>query len=305
MPGSGLDVVTGAFGYTGKYIAWRLLAMGRRVRTLTGHPNRPNPFRGGVEVASLAFEDPAQIAEGLRGATTLYNTYWIRFAHGELTFERAVENTKRLLRAAEVAGVRRVVHISIANASVESPLPYFRGKGLIEEAIKGSGMSHAILRPTVIFGPEDILINNIAWCLRRFPAFAVPGSGVYRLQPVFVEDVADLAVTAGQGRDNVVVDAVGPETLTFLDLVLAIRDAIGSRSRVVRVPAVVAYGLAWLTGLVVRDVVLTWDEISGLMESLLVSLKPPTGKTRLSAWLAANGKTVGVRYASEVLRHYR
>ena len=305
MPGSGLDVVTGAFGYTGKYIARRLLAMGRRVRTLTGHPNRPNPFGGGVEVASLAFEDPAQIAEGLRGAATLYNTYWIRFAQGELTFDRAVENTKRLLWAAEEAGVRRIVHVSIANASVESPLPYFRGKGLIEEAIKGLGMSYAILRPTVIFGPEDILINNIAWCLRRFPVFAVPGSGAYRIQPIFVEDMADLAVRLGRGDDNAVVDAVGPEIFAFRDLVRVIRDSIGSQACILRVPPRLTYGLARVTGLLVRDVVLTWDEILGLMESLLVSLTPPTGTTRLGAWLAANADTVGVRYASEVLRHYR
>ena len=300
-----MDVVTGAFGYTGRYITARLLACGKRVRTLTGHPARPNPFGGAVEVAPLDFGNPGQLTRSLRGAETLYNTYWIRFPHGAATYEKAVENSRMLFRAAREAGVRRLVHISITQASQDSPFAYFRGKGLVEEALRESGLSHAILRPTVVFGPEGILINNIAWLLRRFPVFAVPGRGDYRLQPVFVEDVAELAVAAGDSRDNLILDAVGPETFTFDELVRLVARAVGSRARLVHLPPGLALWLSRLVGLFVGDVVLTREEVDGLMANLLVSDAPPTGRTRLSNWLARNADQVGGRYASELDRHYR
>ncbi len=300
-----LNVVTGAFGYTGKYITRRLLAMGRRVKTLTGHPNRPNPFGEQVSVAPFNFDHPDELVKSLRGATTLYNTYWVRFPHGAVTFDTAVENTQTLIRAAKEAGLRRIVHVSITNASSDSPLPYFRGKGRLEEAVMESGLSYAIIRPTVIFGAEDILINNIAWLLRRFPVFAVPGTGDYRLQPIFVEDMAEIVVRAGQQDENLVIDAVGPEVFTFNELVRLIAGTVSSRARIVHVPPGLALFLSRLIGYIVQDVVLTRDEVAGLMAGLLVSEQPPTGHTRLSDWLAENANRVGAKYASELNRHYR
>ncbi|HYG57273.1 MAG TPA: NAD(P)H-binding protein, partial [Symbiobacteriaceae bacterium] len=197
-----LHVVTGAFSYTGKYITRRLLDRSIQVRTLTGHPNRPNPFGQAVEAVPYAFDQPARLVESLRGASTLYNTYWVRFPYGDASYEQAVRNTETLFRAAREAGVRRVVHVSIANADPASPLPYYAGKGRLEEALASSGLSYAILRPTVVFGREDILINNIAWLLRRFPIFGVPGSGDYGIQPIYVEDLADLAVAAAGRKEN-------------------------------------------------------------------------------------------------------
>ncbi|MDI6630951.1 MAG: NAD-dependent epimerase/dehydratase family protein [Bacillota bacterium] len=299
------NVVTGAFGYTGKYIARRLISLGKRVKTLTGWPNRPNPFGGTVSVAPFNFDRPEELVKSLRGATTLYNTYWIRFPRGRLTYEKAVANTKTLIAAAREAGVRRFVHVSIVNAAPESPLPYFRGKGILEQELISSGLSYAIIRPTVIFGPEDILINNIAWLLRRFSVFAVPGDGRYRLQPVFVEDVAALAVDAGQREENVVIDAVGPEVFTFDELVKLIAEKIGSKARIVHAPPSLAYLFSKLIGYLVRDVVITRDEIKGLMMGLLVSGGPATGRVRLSDWLAENAGRVGAGYASELGRHYR
>jgi len=300
-----LNVVTGAFGYTGKYITRRLLSTGKRVRTLTGHPNRLNPFGEQVSVSPFSFDDPAELTESLRGATALYNTYWVRFSRAQVTFDQAVENTKALIKAAEEAGVRRIVHVSITNASEDSPLPYFRGKGLLENAIIHSGLSHAIVRPTVIFGAEDILINNIAWLLRRFPVFAVPGSGDYRMQPVFVEDVAEIAVNAAHRDEDVVVDAVGPDTYTFDELVRLIADKIRSKARIVHVSPALALFFSRMAGYLVNDVMLTRDEVEGLMANLLVSDGPPTGQTRLGDWLDENAESVGAKYASELKRHYR
>jgi NADH dehydrogenase len=303
--GSEWSVVTGAFGYTGKYITRRLLAMGHKVLTITGHPDRPNPFGHRVVAAPFNFNDPDELARTLRGATTVYNTYWVRFNHSGVTYDQAVENTRVLIKAAEAAGVKRFVHISITNASTDSPLPYFKGKGLLERDIRNSSLSYAIIRPTVIFGREDILINNIAWLLRRFPVFAIPGAGDYRLQPVFVEDLAGLAVEAAHQPDNMIIDAAGPEVYRFVELVEMIKDKIQSRAKIVHVRPGLAHLLSRAIGAMVKDVVLTGDEIKGLMANLLVSDHPPTGRTRLSEWIEQNSSTLGVHYASELNRHYR
>jgi len=300
-----MDVVTGAFSYTGKYITRRLLAMGREVITLTGHPHRENPFGDKVKAFPFNFDKPRELTESLQGATTLYNTYWIRFPRGEVTFDKAVENTRILINAAEEAGVQRLVHLSITNASQDLPLPYFRGKGLVEKAIMHSKLSYGIIRPTVIFGAEDILINNIAWLLRSFPVFAIPGRGDYEVQPIFVEDVAKIAVGAGQEVDNLIADALGPEGYTFNELVRLIAEKVGSRARMVHIPPGLMLLLARLIGLVVKDVVLTRDEILGLMMNLLIAEGPPTGSTRFSRWLEENAATAGAKYASELRRHYR
>lgn len=300
-----VSAVTGAFGFTGKYITRRLLTMGERVRTLTGHPDRPNPFRGQIEIASLAFDRPAELVKTLRGASTLYNTYWVRFERGSVTFHGAVQNTLTLFHAAREAGVQRIVHVSITNPSLDSPLPYFRGKAILEEALKESSLSHAIIRPAVIFGREDILINNIAWLLRKFPILAIPGDGQYRLQPIYVEDMAEIAVNAGSEARNVALDAVGPEIYTYEALVSLIANVVGRRARLFRVSPTLVLVLARMVGVIVNDVVLTRQEMSGLMADLLVSGAPPTGRTKLSEWLRENAATLGVRYASELERHYR
>ena len=299
-----LNVVTGAFGYTGKYITRKLLSIGKKVKTLTGHPNRPNPFGNQISVAPFHFDNPAELTRALRGATTLYNTYWVRFPYGQVTYDTAVANTKILINAAKKAGIRRIVHISITNASEESPFPYFRGKGILEKAVIHSGLSYAIIRPTVIFGHEDILINNIAWFLTKFPVFAIPGDGDYRLQPVFVEDVAEIAVNAGQLNDNMIVDAVGPEIFRYEELIRLIADRVQSKARIIHLKPGLALFLSKFIGYMVKDVVLTRDEVEGLMENLLVSKNPPTGKTRLSEWLTQNA-SIGTSYASELARHYR
>lgn len=299
-----LDVVTGAFGYTGRYITTRLLAEGRRVRTLTGHQDRPDPFGGQVQVLPYDFETRSKLVEHLRGASTLYNTYWVRFPRGEVTFERAVSRSLTLIEAAREAGVGRIVHVSITNPSEDSTFPYFRGKARVERAIREADLGSAIVRPTVIFGREDILINNIAYLLRRLPVFGIPGSGAYRIRPVSVDDVADLCLRVGRARTDQVVDAVGPETFTFEQLVRLIARTVGSRARIVRVPVAAALAAASVIGRLVGDVLVTRDELGGLMAELVSTDGPATGTVRLSEWLDRNADSVGKRYASEFSRHY-
>jgi NADH dehydrogenase len=297
--------VTGAFGFSGRRIAEKLLLRGEMVRTLTNHPQAESPLFGRVQVCPLDFTDSLQLTESMRGASVLYNTYWIRFAYGGLSHERAVENTKTLIRAAEAAGVKRIVHVSISNPSIDSRLPYFRGKAEVEQAIQSSSMSYAILRPAVLFGEGDILINNIAFMLRRFPLFAIPGSGEYHVQPIFVDDLAELAVDGGQRLDSYTVDAVGPESYTYGDLVKLIRSAAGSKSLMVHLPPAVVRLASGVLGAILKDVVLTEDEIKGLMDDLLVSDAPPSGRTSLEVWIKSHSEMIGKSYASELARHYR
>ena len=297
-------VITGALSYTGKYATRILLDRGYRIRTLTYHPERESPFGDKVQVFPYNFEHPERLTDTLQSVSTLINTYWVRFPCGKSTFETAVENTRTLIRAAKDAGVRRIVHVSIANPSLESSLGYYKGKAQLEQAVVASGLAYSILRPTVIFGLEDILINNIAWFVRHFPVFAIPGDGRYRVRPIYVEDMARLIAGAVEQEGNTVLDAVGPDTYTFEELVTLIAAELGRRTRVVHVPMQAAYLATRMVGWLVGDVVLTWEEYQGLMAGLLAPQGPSTGETCLSQWLAANREQLGKQYASEVARHY-
>ncbi len=297
-------VITGAFSYTGKYATRILLDRGYRIRTLTYHPERENPFGDKVQVFPYNFDNPGRLTETLRGASTLINTYWVRFPRGKSTFETAVQNTRTLITAAKEAGVCRIVHVSIANPSLQSPLCYYKGKAQLEQSVVESGLAYTILRPTVIFGLEDILINNIAWFVRHFPIFAIPGDGRYRIRPIYVEDMARLIVNAVKQEGNTVLDAVGPETYTFEELVRLISDQLGRRTSVIHVPTLAAYIATRVAGWFVSDVVLTWEEYKGLMAGQLAPEGSSTGETLLSQWLATNREPVGKQYASEVARHY-
>jgi uncharacterized protein YbjT (DUF2867 family) len=297
-----LHVVTGAFGFSGKYIARRLLDAGHHVRTLTNSPERRNPFGDAIEVYPLDFKHEDQLADSLRGAKILYNTYWVRFNHANFQHSEAVENTLTLFRAAKKAGVARVVHVSITNPSEDSKLEYFRGKALLERALIESGLSHAILRPAVLFGREDILINNMAWTLRKTPIFFIFGKGSYRLQPIYVDDLAKLAVEQGRNSENCVINAIGPETFTYRELVRTLAEIIGKRRLMLSVPPSIGYLGGTVLGWFLHDKIFTWQEIEGLMSDLLHVDALPAGETKLTDWARQHADQLGVRYASELAR---
>lgn len=297
-----LHAVTGAFGYSGRYIARRLLAEGQPVITLTNSPHRAGELAGKVRAFPLRFDRPDELEESLRGARVLYNTYWVRFNHRLFTQAEAVRNTRTLLDAAKRAGVERIVHVSITNPSEDSPLEYFRSKAVLERALRESGLSYAILRPTVLFGREDILVNNIAWALRHLPFFGVFGDGCYRLQPIYVDDLAELAVFHGSRGEDTVVEAIGPEIYAYRDLVRTIAAGIGVRRPIVSVPPRVGLWAGRVIGALVGDVMITREEIEGLMRELLYVEATPVGHTRLSEWVSENRAALGARYASELAR---
>jgi NADH dehydrogenase len=299
-----VDVVTGAFSYSGRFIAAQLLQRGRDVRTLTNHPKSDDPLAPRITAYPLDFEDGDRLVAALTGADTLYNTYWVRAPRGSLTHRVAVENTRRLIAAARRAGVRRIVQTSIANPTASSS-SYYRGKAALEEAVRSSGLSYAIVRPALLFGEGDVLINNIAWLLRHLPIFAIPGDGRYHLQPIHVKDHAGLLVEVGAQPANVVVDSAGPEIFTFDELVHLLRRAMGLRTLVVHVPPILAMAGASVAGRLVHDILLTREELDDLMHDILLSHEPPRGTTRLTDWLLLHRDDVGRHYSSEVERHYR
>jgi NADH dehydrogenase len=298
------DLVTGAFSFTGRAIAGQLVGEGREVVTLVRRP-APADADPRIRALTFAFDDPAALATAFAGVDTFYNTYWIRFERSGLTFDEINRRTGLLLAAAVHAGVRRIVHVSVVNAATDAPTKYFVAKARLDDVVRGSGLSHAIVRPTLTYGPGDILVNNLSWVLRRFPMFAIPGDGEYRLQPVHVEDVARIAIAAGRQPGDVDVDAAGPEILTFDRFVRLLAAAVGSQTRLFHAPHQVSWVGAQVLGALVRDVMLTRDEITELTASLLVSSRPPLGRIGLSAWAAAHADELGRSYHSELDRHFR
>lgn len=294
--------ITGAFGYSGRYIARALLARGEEVVTLTNSAARVGELQGRIPAYPLCFDAIDQLAKSLQGVDVLYNTYWVRFNDRHFTHAEAVRNTRALFEAARRAGVRRIVHVSITNPSRHCGLEYFEGKAELEESLANTGIGHTILRPTVLFGREDILINNIAWTLRRFPFFPVFGGGNYRIQPIHVEDLARLAIEGGSATGNHIVNAIGPETFTYRGLAEAIGSALGLRVRVIPINPRIGYACGKLIGFCMHDRFITWEEVLGLSRELLYVDTAPSGTTRLTDWMVKNAAILGRRYASELRR---
>jgi NADH dehydrogenase len=300
-----LHAVTGAFSFTGRFIARELLARGHRVRTLSRRDDPAHPLAGAVDVAPLQFADAGALARSLHGVDVLFNTYWVRFPRGSMAWADVLWNTRVLLGAARRAGVRRVVQLSVTGCAEDSPLAYYRMKALAERELRDCGVEWAVVRPTLIFGDGDILLNNIAWVLRRMPVFLVAGSGAYRVQPVAAEEVARLAVEAGlAGPSGAVLDAAGPRAHPFIELVRLVRAAVGSRALVVRAPAAVTVGAARVASVVLHDELLTRAELDGVMGELLCGRDGPGGGAALGDWLARAAPALGRTYVSERRRNW-
>ena len=299
-----MDVVTGSFGFIGKYITQELLDRGRAVKTVTTHTEKPNPFGDKVRAESYNFENPDKLTATLSGCDTLFNTYWVRFNYQGWSFDKALKNTETLFQCAKNAGVKKIVQISVTNPAEDDDLPYYRGKALQEAALKESGLDHAIVRPTLVFGAEDILVNNIAWTIRKFPLVPVFGDGKYSVQPVFVGDLAAIAVDLSESAGAQTIDAIGPETFPYEAFLRLIARELNRKTVFVHTSPTIGIFLGKVIGLFVRDVVLTRDELRGLMENKLTSTQEPNGNTSFSEWLREHKHLVGRMYTSELNRHF-
>ncbi|MCK4910906.1 MAG: NAD(P)H-binding protein [Thermodesulfovibrionales bacterium] len=305
MPELQTHAVTGALGYSGRYIAQRLLDKGHDVISLTSSSRKDSSLAEKIDTRPFHFDEPDKLTKALQGVSVLYNTYWVRFNHEMFTHSDAVRNTLVLFESAKQAGVERIVHISITNPSAESNLEYFREKAVLEKALIETGISYAILRPAVIFGKEDILINNIAWFLRNFPVFGVFGDGEYKIQPIYVDDLAGLAIDHGERRENIIVNAIGPETFTYKGLVEEICRALGINRKIMSISPWLGHLVAKIIGRLVGDVIVTRPEIEGLMSNCLYVDSTPTGTTALSKWARENAGLLGKHYHNELARRRR
>ena len=298
-----VHVVTGAFGYSGRWIAKELLSRGKRVRTLTNAKGRDDPFQGRVEVLPIDFSNHKSLVSSLKDADVLYNTYWVRYKDrkGGYAHEVAVENIRRLFLAAEEAGVKRVVHFSLAHPHKAPDWSYFRGKVQVEKILTESNLSYAILRPTVFFGGErDVLINNMSWLIRKFPVFGIFGIGNYPIQPIHIEDVARVAVDQGEIVENSVLDVAGPETFTYKEYVILIAKSIGVRRLIIPLPPIIGWSFGKVIGVILQDRVITRAEIKGLMSGLMATDARPLGRIKFSEWVAVNGGGLGLNYHNDL-----
>jgi len=299
-------LITGASGFIGGAIADRLIERAE-IRSLTSHPAK-NRFGDRVRSFAYDFAQPARMADAFHGADVFVNSYYVRFNYGKWTFDRAVECSRHLIALARDAGVRKIVHVSVSNASEQSDLPYYRNKARIEQLVDRSGVPYTILRPAIVVGGGDILVNNIAYFLRRLPVFTIFGRGGYRVQPITLDAFADVGVEAiGGGHQNETLAVAGPRDWRFLEMVRAIRTAVRSRAAIVPAPAWLALPGLRIAGVFLRDVVLTPDEIKGLTREYLCADRPVRRGADFDAWLAlpAVAASLGRRYASELARHFR
>ncbi|MBV43918.1 MAG: epimerase [Euryarchaeota archaeon] len=299
----GLQIVTGAFGYSGRWVAHQLLTEGARIRTLTNAVGRDDPFDGRIEVHPLDFQDRTSLVESLRGADVMYNTYWVRYNRksGGYDHSTATENCRRLFRAASEAGVRRVVHFSVARPEEAPGWSYFRGKVEVERDLRKSGLSYAIIRPTVLYGGKrNVLINNMAWLIRKSPVFGVFGWGEYPIQPIHVRDSARIAIGLGKGNEDVTRDAAGPETYTYREFVGLIARSMGVRRLIVPVPPIMGWAAGRAFGAILKDDVITRAEIRGLMQGLVASNEEPLGESLFSEWIAQKGPELGRHYHNDL-----
>ena len=294
-------VVTGAFSYTGAAVARELIDRGWKIHTLT---NRRLPEdAAGITVAPLRFEAD-HLAHELDGADLFVNTYWVRLPARGQDFDTAVERSGMLIRAAVGAGVGRLVHVSVSNAAAGRALGYYGGKAKVEEVVRAAGLSYAIVRPTLVVGPNDVLTNNIAWFLRRFPFFLLPRGGRCRLSPVTLDDTARIIADAAERGDDAEMDAAGPDTMTFAEYARSLARACGVRRLFLSAPDILALGLLWVAGCLLRDVVLTREELLGLEQELLFTHAPPLGRESVPDWLMRNGAGLGRSYINDMHRHF-
>ncbi len=292
------DVVTGAFGYSGAAIAAELLRRGRAVRALTNHPDPQQGEGTQIQTWPLEFTD-GNLRSCLRGVDTLYNTYWARFPATGTPFTEAVANSRALFSVAAQVGVRRIVHVSITHPDLESPYPYFRGKAMVEQDLVASGVPYAIARPAFLFGARPVLINNMAWACRHLPLVPVGDGGRYIVRGIHVNDLAALCADLADGPAGTVLDAVGPDRITFRELLEQVRDVVSPRTAIVSVPGRMLTAAADMLALVLRDQILTRDEYQAMAAGLADSQGTTTGSTRFTDWIHQAGPGLGHQYIND------
>ena len=252
---------------------------------------------------------PDALTSALEGADILACAYWTRHNRPPvghrgpwLSHAEATERTGMLVESALAAGVSRLVWTSIANPGLDPDLSYYAGKAQVERFVKESGIPYAVLRPACFFGPGGLLIENIAWAVRHLPVFPIPSGDPYHVRPIHVDDYAQLVADACRGTDTFTQDATGPDRIEFQELIRYIARTINARTQIVRLPIGVCHFLYGAASHLMRETILTLDELKGLSRNRLDSQEPPSGSISLTAWIKENAETIGSRFLREPRR---
>lgn len=306
------NLVTGSFSFSGKFITNELLKTGERVETFTNHPVTTNPNYSKITIKQYVFNDFNALVENFKGVDTFFNSYWIRFPYGSTSWMDAIRYSKDLFKACKLAGVKKIVHISVTNPKINSPYAYFKGKAIVEDLLKKSGVPYTILRVAWMFEEGDILTNNIAWILRHMPIFGIFGKGEYKIQPVSLKTLGKVAIENRYLGDktiniNKTIDVIGPETLTYKEYVSLINRTIHAKTILFPFPwfaIQIPIFVSKVIGFALHDRLLTKDEIYSLKDNLLLTDSPPIGNVSFKKWLEKNKNNIGLKWANEVKRHY-
>ena len=241
--------IAGGSGFIGRAIARRLASTGEiKVRVLTRNPDtaRARLELPGVEFVRGDVGNPATLKDALAGASAIvdavqFDGYPIENPRRGFTFERIdYGGAAALIAAARQAGVAQFIYVSGAAADENSTHPGFRAKGRAERAIRESGLSYTIFRPSLVYGREDKVVNGLARAIRFAPVMGVPGTGRQNVQPVLVDDLAACVALAVSGRGrNQTYDIGGPDLMTFDEMMKVIMDASGHRRLLFHIPEAV------------------------------------------------------------------
>lgn len=281
---SRLVTIYGGSGFIGRYIARRMAREGWRVRVAVRRPNealfvRPYGAVGQVEPVLCNIRDDASVRAAMAGAEAVVNCVGILVRDGRNTFGAVqVEGGGRIARIAAEEGVARLVHISALGADGQSDSAYARSKAAGETAVLAAFPGAVILRPSIVFGPEDRFFNRFAGMSRLGPVLPVVGART-RFQPVYVDDVAQAAVKGvlGQAAPGVY-ELGGPDVASFRELMKQMLAVIGRRRLVLNVPSWIAAPIGWLldlvqklTGGLIVNRILTRDQVRNLHRDNVVS----------------------------------
>ena len=270
--------VVGGSGFIGRYVVKRLAAQGAVVSAVSRHASearflKPMGDVGQIALIDAGLADEAALAAALQGASAVVSSIGILYERGRQRFQLLhVDGPARLARLAAAAGARHFVHVSALSADARAASAYARSKAEGEAAVKAAFPGATILRPSLVFGPEDDFFNRFGAMARVAPALPLVGGGGTRFQPVYVGDVAD-AVIAALDRPEAAgktYELGGPAVLSFRQLMELLLAEIGRRRLLVPVPFGPASLMAFFLGMMPRPM-LTRDQVKLLRKDTVVT----------------------------------
>ncbi len=292
-----LITVFGGSGFVGRHVVQALARRGYRIRVAVRRPNEALFVKttgdvGQVEPVQANIRDTRSVRAAVQGADAVVNLVGILHEQGPQRFETVqAGGADRIAREAKAAGIGVFIHVSAIGADAESPSAYARSKALGEAAVREHVPTAAILRPSIVFGPEDDFFNRFATLARVSPFLPLIGGGATRLQPVYVKDVADAIARAVETgiADGKVFELGGPEVLTFRELMVLVLREIGRKRILLPLPVALAKPLAVLMQLLPNPP-LTLDQLRLLgIDNVVSDAAEKEGRTLKAFGIAGTG----------------